>query len=137
MQTDETHSAHSAFWRRRAAMMALGATLLAFPAGIAMGITGTVAWHAAMPAEEPAKPAPSPAASALNAPSQAQLDTVTAQATAMRDAWVAESSLSQACLRELRSIRPDGMTRAVRVIEAEKEKRARQESFQRDYKPLQ
>jgi hypothetical protein len=98
----QTHRSSS----RITALCALGAAVIAFPAGIALGISGARTWYGPPPAVTGAVPAVAaappicPAADAL----AARVDR--------------EQALAEALAAELRRAVPDGRRRAARIREA-------------------
>lgn len=122
--------------RRHAAMCALGAALLAFPAGVAIGISGTLAYgRPPVPQEERRETAT--LSGALRDATVGRRDPVHERLTKMLEErmrqYLDAYYMANALERELRRVKPDGHKRAQRVIEAEM---ARREATKQQIKSL-
>lgn len=116
-------------WRRRVAVCAIGAAVAAFPAGLALGIAGTMAGSAAQ-----RQPAVQQAAHVETQPASmtaAQHEALAVQAARDRDDYINAFALADRCIQVMRSMRPDGLRRSVEVIEADRKRRASRERLLR------
>lgn len=131
MPTDSGLTSLHAMWRRRVAMCSLGAAILAFPAGLALGITGTLAQaEKAAPQKVAAETKATPAGLFTPPqPTRTQYDALLEQAKGFQRDYLDQFHVANACIRALNGMGREGRERVAEITREDRERRKAREQF--------